>query len=98
MSSSSSSTEFYLDGVFQLLLSSVGIVINAYAVVSLCSRMARSTAIFHRLMLSLVIYDLLYCALVMVVYSLPHFSDFYRGKWKTLEILGLSLKIRAQIP
>ena len=36
---------------------------------------------FHRLMLALVVYDLAYVTLVLVCYSVPIFSQYYRGEF-----------------
>ena len=69
---------YYMDGVASLTLCLVGVVINLYAVCTLFKQ--RLGAIFHKLMLSLVIYDLLYVTFNIFFYSLANLSEDYSGK------------------
>ena len=70
---------YYLEGWACLCLGSVGFVINSYAIWTLVFRQ-KHTAIFHKLMLALVVYDLFYVLLSCLTYSLRMISPYYRGE------------------
>lgn len=69
---------FYLTGVCGVVLCSIGILVNSFAIRTLLVH--KLTAIFHKLMLALVCYDLIYVVLYMLCYSLPKLSVYYDGK------------------
>lgn len=76
-----------LDSYVHLVLASVGILINAFAIVTLL-RQSRCATIFHKLMISLVAYDLVYCAFSVNIRCLSYFSEYYDCKWNNAR--GLS--------
>ena len=66
---------FYLEGVLGMTICLLGVVINVYAVGTLFKQ--RLKAIFHKLMLSLVIYDLIFVTFTIIVFSLSNLSKAY---------------------
>ena len=70
---------FHIDGVACSALTLVGLIINFYAIWSLISH--RLTAIFHKLMLTLVLFDFAYVLFILLCYSLPKLSPFYSGEY-----------------
>ncbi len=73
---------FYLEGPTCLCLCTIGLFINAYAIATLLRQ--RLSAMFHKLMLALVVYDLVYVLLTMLCYSLPKLWPYYQGESGTV--------------
>ena len=72
------SLKWYIDGYGLFLLCLTGLIINLFAIFTLLKQ--KMNTIFHRLMLSLVVYDLLYVLFIMFMFSLHNINDYYRGK------------------
>ena len=70
---------YWLEGVASLAICLVGVVVNGYAVHTLVKQ--RVSAIFHKLMLTLVIYDLLYVSFTVFTFSLSNLSPTYESEW-----------------
>ena len=75
--------QYYLEGWACLCLCLVGTVINSYAIWTLVFRQ-KHTAIFHKLMLALVVYDLFYVVLSCLVYSVRTIWPYYRGERESM--------------
>ncbi len=71
---------YFLESYLLLGLCVVGILINTFAIVSLARQWRSCATIFHKLMVSLVVYDLVYVALTMLMFGLVHFSQHYASE------------------
>jgi hypothetical protein len=69
---------FYIDGVACCILALAGLVLNGYAILTLSRQ--KMTAVFHKLMLNLVMFDFAYVLFYLLCYSLPRLSVYYQGK------------------
>ncbi len=69
--------KFYLDGVANFTICVLGLAINAAAIGMLCRQ--NTNSLFVKLMISLVIYDLIYVLLSAICYSLPNLSASFTG-------------------
>lgn len=72
------SVTYWLEGWLCLVVCVTGVLMNSYAIWTLLRQ--KHSAIFHRLMLALVTYDLFYVMLTSLTYSLPNLSFYYRGR------------------
>jgi uncharacterized membrane protein YqgA involved in biofilm formation len=81
--------DFYLDGVTNFTVCSIGLAINAWAVCML--RRQKTSSIFVKLMISLVTYDLIYVFLFATCYSLPRLSLHFKGTLNTIELMSAFL-------
>ena len=80
---------FYISGVTCACMAVVGLLINGYAIFTLIRQ--KMTAIFHKLMLTLVMFDFFYVLFLLFGYSLPELSKEYEGK-KEICVLKICFK------
>lgn len=83
------SPKWYIDGYGLFLLCLTGLIINFFAIFTLFKQ--KMSTLFHKLMLSLVVYDLLYVLFIMFMFSLHNINDYYRGRWKNTHELSRRL-------
>jgi hypothetical protein len=76
---------YYIEGVTNLTVCCIGLIINAAAIVMLL-RQKNSGSIFLKLMISLATYDLIYVLLSSICFSLPRLSIEFKSKWRATDM------------
>ena len=69
-------TEYYIEGVFKLIIGTFGIIGNVAAIVVFTRKTLQKS--FYALMLSLAAFDLLYIVTSILCYGIPPLSDQYK--------------------
>ena len=76
--------DLYLAGAANFTVCMVGLAINAAAIGMLKKKQSSPTSsrsLFVKLMISLVLYDLIYVFMSATCYSLPRLSSFFKGSF-----------------